>query len=108
MLFLYIVLILQFIYIYIYISSKTDLLSFKLQFPPFYDISMYNSTGYEYIVQNDKFLSVIFIYCFNFTIYIYIYIYIYRHEDRHDDIYIGMMIIYIYIYVYRHEDIQNI
>ena len=69
------------IYIYIYIyniyiySPKQIYFHLSYNFRHFMiSAIMYNSTGYEHIVQNDKFLSVIFIYCFNFTIYIYIYI----------------------------------
>ena len=66
-----------YVYIYIYIYSPKQIyfhLSYNFRHFMIFAV-MYNSTGYEYIVQNDKFLSVIFIYCFNFTIYIYIYIY---------------------------------
>ena len=67
------------IYIYIYniyiYSPKQIYFHLSYNFRHFMiSAIMYNSTGYEHIVQNDKFLSVIFIYCFNFTIYIYIYI----------------------------------
>ena len=43
---------------------------------------MYNSTGCEHILQNGKFISVIFIYYFNFAIFKYIFIVLIKKKEK--------------------------
>ena len=39
----------------------------KFKVSQIFDYDLYNNTGYEHIVQKDKFNNVIFTYCFDFT-----------------------------------------
>ena len=67
-----------FIYIYIYISQKQTSSSLNENIENIHHFVVstitYNSTGWEHIVQDGKFISVIFICYFSFSVFLCIFI----------------------------------